>query len=105
MQTWCRLCAEMCRLQAELMQTSIKVCVSRTFFYHTPIMHKLNHADFMYTFTDIMQTLCSYDADYYMLVHLAHFYVIITGNFLAPSLTPPWRIAGTGAWCSSSVSG
>jgi len=71
----------MCRLCAEVMQTSIKVCVSRTFFYHMPSMHKMNHADFMHTFADIMQTLCRHYADYYTIVHLTHFYVIITGKF------------------------
>ena len=36
-----------------MMQTMIKVCVSRTFLLHSPSMHKTNNADFMHTFADL----------------------------------------------------
>ncbi len=63
------------------MQTSIKVCVSRTFLLHTPSMHKMNNADFVHIFADIMQTLNRHYADYHTRVHLAHFYGVISGEF------------------------
>jgi hypothetical protein len=48
MQTSCRLFAEMCRLDAEVMQTSTKVCVSRTFFVLRQVCTRW-----------IMKTLCT----------------------------------------------
>jgi hypothetical protein len=54
--TKCTPNADLCRFYAEMMQNSIKVCVSRTFLLHTPSMHNMNNADFVQTFADIKQT-------------------------------------------------
>jgi hypothetical protein len=63
------------------MQTSIKVCVSRTCFGPTPSMHKMNNADFVQTFADIVQALNRHYAKYHIRVHLVHFSVVISGEF------------------------
>ena len=44
-------------------------------------MHNMNHADFVHTYADIMQTLNRHYADYHTRVHLEHFSVVISGKF------------------------
>ena len=92
MQTWCTLIADLCRHQADIMQTSIQVCIWRTFCSNTPSMHKVImqswdtlHADFGRLYADLVQTiiqhirvfiwsnvLLSY-AKYYMVISLPSF--------------------------------
>ena len=65
MQTRCILFAELCRLIAEVMQTSIKVCSSSTNCCHKPSMHLVDIADFVHTFADIVQTQSRQYAEYH----------------------------------------
>ena len=60
------------------MQTSIKVCVSHTFLFAWPSMHKTDDADIMHTYCRPVKTLCRHDADYHIGVHD----VYAQGNFL-----------------------
>ena len=72
------------------MQTSIKVCVSRTFLCHMPSMHKMDTADFLHTFSRLVQTLNRHYADCRTCVQLAYFSVVLRGKlwFFAG---PTWR--------------
>ncbi len=72
------------------MQTSIKVCVSRTFSCHMPSMHKMDTADFLHTFSRLVQTLNRHYADCRTCVQLAYFSVVLRGKlwFFAG---PTWR--------------
>ncbi len=63
MHTWSILNAYLCRHHADIMQTSIQVCIWRTFCSHTPSMHKVNmqtwytlYADLWRLYADLVQT-------------------------------------------------
>ena len=77
MRTLCRLLQTYCRTDADLYK-----CVQlEHFFCHTPSIHNRNHADFVHTYADIMQTLNRHYAHYHTRVHREHFSVVISGKF------------------------
>jgi hypothetical protein len=57
-------------------------------------MHKLNNADFVHTYADILQTLNRPYADYFTRVHVAHISVVINDNVPYSALIfagPTWH--------------
>ena len=73
-----------------MMQTSIQVCVSHTFLFAWPSMHKTDDADILHTYCRPVKTLCRHDADYHIGVHD----VYAQGNILHRRIPSWWREAG-----------
>jgi hypothetical protein len=76
------------------MQTGIKVCIWRTFYFNVPSLHRASSDTLMHTLCGPMHTICRYSAYYHTSVHQAHVLFIISGKFLYCALVfagPTWR--------------
>jgi hypothetical protein len=89
MHTWCIPNADLRRHHADIMQTSIQVCIWHTFLFSYAKHAQGKYADLIHTLCRLVKTLCRLCADYYTTytsVHLTQCFVIIRqvlhGNFL-----------------------
>ena len=94
MQTSCTLYADINILYADMMQTSIQVCIWRTFWLPYAKYAQGNYADLIHTLCRLEKTLCRLNADYnttYTSVHLTQCFVIIRRvEFADPTLEDCW---------------
>ncbi len=76
----CILNADSCRHHADIVQTSIQVCIWRTFLFSYAKYAQGKSADMIHTLCRLVKTLCRLDADYITTCtsgHLTQCFVII----------------------------
>jgi hypothetical protein len=97
MHTLCILNAYLCRHHAEIMQTSIQVCIWHTFWFSYAKYAQGKYADLINTLCRLVKTFCRLGADYnttYTSVHQTQCFVITRQVLHGNLLTKLWFFAG-----------